>query len=740
MTPVETLVTIVGGIVGAVSGAIAAWSSVLSYRDAHRTKLTPQTHERRLDESASRLAAAIKRQWSEEEHRRSVHDPFPMPVRWVNAREEFFDHWSNILLERSGAKSIPLDLSGDLEHVNDIFECVPSKRIVVLGRSGSGKTILALRYVLGALGRRKEDDPVPVVLGLASWNPTDVAFQDWLVQRIIEEYPGLGVSVRDGRSLAAALVDSEKIFPVLDGFDEIAGGLQPSAIIALNATTSKFLLTSRPAEYEAAVNAADVLNAAAGVTISELTIDDLAAYLPRTTRKGEGAPTRTKWDPVLAYLHDNPDTAVAEVIRDVLSTPLMVGLARAIYSDTKDRDPGELLQVGRFPTPQSLEDHLLDAFVPAVYHQQLPGQREATLRSYSVGDAQRWLEHVAADLDRLGSYDLAWWRVRDTISLPGRLVVASVLGVVGAGLLLGGAWRFGVGLGLGFGIGIAANRKGRQPTRAVPRVRGRERQLAATITGGVGGGLVGGAAGGLLLGLTGASQGLVLGLLAGDTQSRVSSTTGAAIFGLVAGLGMSTAPWLLPRASSQEAHPDRHLPEWAKKSLRAFAICFVAGIAGGVAFGSQGGLTLGVTCGIAAGLMIGLETPVDIRTVATPFTLLKIDRRNAIFDGILFGLTLGLTVLAASWPIIGPTKALTLGVGSGLMTALGACLGNYAWGHWITFTRIWLPLTGRAPFSIVAFIIDAHKRGVLRQAGPVYQFRHARLQDRLAERGTRLLK
>ncbi|MEU4668642.1 hypothetical protein AB0F91_11870 [Amycolatopsis sp. NPDC023774] len=31
---------------------------------------------------------------------------------------------------------------------------------------------------------------------------------------------------------------------------------------------------------------------------------------------------------------------------------------------------------------------------------------------------------------------------------------------------------------------------------------------------------------------------------------------------------------------------------------------------------------------------------------------------------------------------------------------------------------------------------DAHRRGVLRQVGAVYQFRHARLQERLADAGS----
>ena len=32
----------------------------------------------------------------------------------------------------------------------------------------------------------------------------------------------------------------------------------------------------------------------------------------------------------------------------------------------------------------------------------------------------------------------------------------------------------------------------------------------------------------------------------------------------------------------------------------------------------------------------------------------------------------------------------------------------------------------------MGFLADAHERNILRTVGPVYQFRHARLQDRLA--------
>ncbi|MFC6080402.1 KGGVGR-motif variant AAA ATPase [Sphaerisporangium aureirubrum] len=54
-----------------------------------------------------------------------------------------------------------------------------------------------------------------------------------------------------------------------------------------------------------------------------------------------------------------------------------------------------------------------------------------------------------------------------------------------------------------------------------------------------------------------------------------------------------------------------------------------------------------------------------------------------------------------------------------------------AWG-WLGLSRFWLALRGHLPWRLMRFLADAHRRGVLRQNGPVYQFRHAHLQDWLA--------
>ena len=155
---------------------------------------------------------------------------------------------------------------------------------------------------------------------------------------------------------------------MLDGFDEIAGGLHRAALAALNATTLPLLVTSRVDEYRAAVESTDVLTSAGAVVLNDLTATDLADYLPRTTRRT--APAARCGNRSWPRYATSPDGDLAAV----LTTPLMVGLARTIYSDTPDHDPAELLDIDRFDTREAIERHLLGSFVPTVYRQQ-PGDR-----------------------------------------------------------------------------------------------------------------------------------------------------------------------------------------------------------------------------------------------------------------------------------------------------------------------------------------------------------------------------
>ncbi|MFF1649740.1 NACHT domain-containing protein [Streptomyces sp. NPDC058240] len=229
-----------------------------------------------------------------------MHDPFPLPVRWQDAPESLTDHSENIQRLPPGATPDRMDLSGDLGSVSEVYRRIGSGRLVVLGRAGSGKSILTIRFVLDQLAAREAHDRVPVIFSIGSWDPTAVALRDWLIDRLVRDHPHLTRRAPDGSTLAAALVDADLVLPVLDGFDEIAEGLRSTALEVLNATSLPLVLTSRRGEFAEAVQEAGTpLVWAAGLELTDLTLDDLAAYLPRTARpvpRGDGG-SAAVWTP-----------------------------------------------------------------------------------------------------------------------------------------------------------------------------------------------------------------------------------------------------------------------------------------------------------------------------------------------------------------------------------------------------------------------------------------------------------
>jgi hypothetical protein len=70
---------------------------------------------------------------------------------------------------------------------------------------------------------------------------------------------------------------------------------------------------------------------------------------------------------------------------------------------------------------------------------------------------------------------------------------------------------------------------------------------------------------------------------------------------------------------------------------------------------------------------------------------------------------------------------LSFGIVIGLIAGLASSI---AWR--LPLTALWLAIKWRTPVRLMRFLDDACSRNVLRTVGPAYQFRHARLQDRLA--------
>jgi hypothetical protein len=98
----------------------------------------------------------------------------------------------------------------------------------------------------------------------------------------------------------------------------------------------------------------------------------------------------------------------------------------------------------------------------------------------------------------------------------------------------------------------------------------------------------------------------------------------------------------------------------------------------------------------------------------------------AVCYGLAAAIAGGQVFPAATSPVLPIVVGGCFGVGIGLSVLVTRAWGNYFVHH------VWLAATGRLPWRLMHFLDDAHRRGVLRQTGGVYQFRHARVQERLA--------
>ena len=169
------------------------------------------------------------------------------------------------------------------------------------------------------------------------------------------------------------------------------------------------------------------------------------------------------------------------------------------------------------------------------------------------------------------------------------------------------------------------------------------------------------------------------------------------------------------------------------------------GLTIGLVFGFKGGPAIGLMGGLTTGLLGGLLNALTERGIGTglpasPRQAWRNDRTYGLVSGLVSGLVFGL--------VFGLMGGFLVSLGGGLRSglpgeiaavlAVGLMLGlmsaPFATKTWDT-TLVWLYLQLSrqvAAVSLIPFLEDARERGILRTAGAVYQFRHARLQDQLA--------
>jgi hypothetical protein len=477
------------------------------------------------------------------------------------------------------------------------------------------------------------------------------------------------------------------------------------------------VLTSRPEEFADAVNSGR-LHAAAVIHILPL---DLRRSEDRSILKNylladQIDPQRAAWREVVDHLCRHPQSAAARA----LSTPLNLALARDSYAPrpgADQLDPRELLAVSMEASPTSENeqvDMVVKWLIGRFLHQAYP---DSETRMH----ASRWLGWIALRLN--DQRDLAWWQIstwlpRRRLSLVRSTISFGSVGV--AALIVGGATALELGFAAGLGVAllitilliailtlgltflsrVAENGPGvyprlfefRRPTRSEVGRLG-----LAFVTSATGGAFAGGA----LLGLTYAIQWMELRERGASEESFMETCIAGGVIGSVS---WSTqvltialqSLWFSPAIASPAATPNGTFRA-DRRSWLGFGLLIGIGL----------GVVLSVL-GLALGAWGGMNADVG-RAIALWLRILV-----ALIEGLIFA-------------AVGLLVGLALGGSSGILYRF--TIGSSSWLRW---AEILLRVGGHGKIRFMVLLEDALSRQVLRQVGPVYQFRHAALQEHLA--------
>ncbi|MGW5723923.1 NACHT domain-containing protein [Amycolatopsis sp. NPDC003865] len=689
------------------------------------------------DELGDLLATAMRNQADKTAIERRLIQPAPLPVRWRRATGPVAGPVSALSATRTGSVFDPLPgltrvtaarlREGSSEKLHSLYGGLPSGRLMIIGGPGTGKSSIAVLLQLEALRFREQAGseqrrliPVPVLVTFRGWNPVSTPLEDWLATKLAETPLFAG---RDGMRNARGLLAARRVSFILDGLDEIPAGLRPLALQALSEqATLRVVVLARDAELAASVQGWG-LTGSAVIQLEPLSPTAVSEYLLRPFIR----PIPSGWEALADVVVSDPSAPVAEA----LAAPLWVSLVHDVYAP--DGQVGELLDRSRFPTADAITAHLLDQAVSAAYRPR-PGQ---TQPRYSADSAYQTLAYIAHRLNQADTRDFAWWEVSRWVPGIARVAMNAVFGaVVGVALLalwLLANFKVGVlGLGLVFGIavGLAVGVMG--PAKP-SRVRVSFWTLVSYRP----------FSGGIFLAL-----GFVIMTLAGRSAEDYSIGSLIGAGGLMGVLTATAIEAFLKFKVALEASSGRGRIRLALKSFSdSRSLRF--------------GLTFGLVCGLAAGLSIAFGS-VDVRELgpwpvyAALFALVL-----GVFSGISFGivnsmLEPGLGDTGYSDPVREWRNEAKLGVGFGLIMTvpMGVFgLSGHVWTAVMMGTSLGLlsgicvPQTANVfvcqaylsarhdlPLRLIRFLEDARVRHILRTVGPIYQFRHATLQDRLAER------
>jgi hypothetical protein len=543
------------------------------------------------------------------------------------------------------------------------------RQLVVLGAPGAGKTSAVILLANDLLDDGVEENaPVPFPVNLSGWDPHQVGPIELAIDQLIDEFPDLRRKTASGVSAAKSLLESGRVLPFFDGLDETLDIAEAIRLINSDLRRHSFVISCLADEFEQALQLTQESLATAPVIELRSISPEQATQYLPTGNQLDGD---ARWEGVISQIIANPNGPLGTA----LSTPLMVYLAQVAYKSQHDAD--ELLQ---FTTVESIEQRLLHAYIAAFYPRPRAPSKDRTADGrYTQRQAEKWLGFLASRSESVNSQAIAWWRLPSICGTPFRLWYTGLTMIL-AGFLVGGTAGIWYGLVVAAGIGV------RIPASSDPVIASRRRSLIDIAVA------------------------LLCGVFCGSIGYITGGLVGAIAIGIASTFVVKFAIEVYQRHGVDEdpRRPVDVVREDIKNSVQLalsagisvfFAAIFMDGLLAAVAFGLVGAFAGGHAGFFDTGRLKG-----------------------AIAGGLTYG-TIGVA-----------SGGQRLDLNDGIVLALGVMSTIIALNAWYRsfHARLWLRASGKLPFAVVMFLENAADLGVLRRTGPVYRFRHRRIQTYLA--------
>jgi hypothetical protein len=571
--------------------------------------------------------------------------------------------------------------AGSLDEIRGYYDSLSPRRLVIIGKPGSGKTLLALELLLRMLEDRVPGGPVPVRFSLSRW-PEERALHNWLAEEMAAAY-------RLPPPVARSLLTGRLVIPVLDGLDEMDLDSRPpvraaAALAAMNSELdgtrlAGMIVTCREESYrrladhrhlagptgtrllDAATVLLDDVTAAQAIRYIrdrvvapdswELVIDDLS----RERGSGLAAALNTPWRLTLATTvyerSPSPPALAGGTIEGAPSRRDGSRQPAPIADDGHDHSPVELIEHA-----MNMDQHLLRDYVRVATD--LHPRQNGRVHKYER--VERWLAEFAIYLRRNASTERA---------IGGRRLATT-------DVVLHELWPI----------------AGSTAPRRVDAILG----AAVSVPGFV--------------------------WLAAFAFSRALPWR---VLFFVVLAGYAAALWRRSAEYWRAPQPMdyRQLVSW--RGVAQLGLGTGAGIIAALLFTPWAGAAVAFGAWVAGGLSLtptqGLVT--RVRRDSGPLVPLRHDLRLSLVAGIAAAPAVGLAFSRYLGPVAGWL------CGSGYAVVAGLTVAEAPWRRYLALL---LCTRGRLPWRLGQFLDWAYDAGLMRVSGIAYQFRHQELQNWLA--------